>query len=365
MTSHNRRNSSDVQSAGYPKQKHAICPLDTRIPCAWSQTDNSEHRSSESNVDTEKQVADSKKGLFPERNERYEQYRLCLDQYRAASGVAEFLLDGDFDVICQDGKCEIHPPAEYVDTTFLEHFERALDEYTALKQQVEGENGEPGSLSDYRKQWPSPRKEDGVMVQEDVAEQIGINYGQDDPIFFPRDNGELYELPLPDGGVLTVDGIHERRNDDTNENASETNPNVVHLSATLITIAKSQIESDNPNKALQEQIDVWCRDLIAEVIHGNVPAFTSSVEISNETVAIELPEETLEYIHIGCKNESSPFDDPDTFVETAVRLALDIEPTAKESITIDLPMELVYAAQANEVDLESVIENALRAALNE
>ena len=86
-------------------------------------------------------------------------------------GVAEFLLDGDFEITSQDGKCEIIPPAEYGDTAFFDHFERTLDEYTAMKHQVEEENGEPGSLSDYRKQWPSPRKEDGVMVQEDVAKQ--------------------------------------------------------------------------------------------------------------------------------------------------------------------------------------------------
>lgn len=329
----------------------------------WSQTDDSNGQSDEPDTGTEEQDGSDER-LFTERNDLYEQYRLYLDQYRAAKGVAEHLLEGDFDVIRQDSEHVIDPPPEYEDTSFHEQFERALNEYMTVKRRVNGENGEPGSLPIYRELWPSPRKEDGAMIQEEVAERIGTDYAQADPLFFPRENDEgLYELPLPDGRVLAVDGIRERENDDTSGGRDETNSAVVHLSTTLVAAAKLHIERENIDTAFSKQIELWSRELLIDVLQGDMPAFASDVEVGKETVAVELSDDVLSFVRAGCESDNSPFQNPNMLVETAVWSALDLEPTKNESVTTNLPTELVYATQAHDIDLESVFEDALRAAL--
>lgn len=300
-------------------------------------------------------------GLFTERNESYEQYRLSLDQYRAAKGVAEYLLDGTFDISRNDDGYTITAPAAYDGTAFHEQYERLFTEYKAIKNQVNGDDGEPGSLPLYRVQWPAPRKADGAMVDGDVAAKIGTDYAQDDPLFFPRENGELYELPLPDGRRLTVDGIVDPTEESATPDSSASDAPVVGLSSTLVSVASTEIDHDDE---LSSKVEEWSRKLLIKVLEGNTPAFASAVEQNDETVSVALSDDVYSFVKAGCASDNSPFETPDSLVETAVRYELDLEPTAVESVTAELPKELVIAAQPLDIDLDEVFEDALRTELS-
>lgn len=189
--------------------------------------------------------------LFAERNDVYEQYRLSLDQYRAARGVAKHLLDSPFDIIRGDDEYVVRLSSKYEDTPFHEHSERAVNQYKQLKRKADNSNGdgEPGSLPEYREHWPAPPKEVGAMVTEEVAARIGTDYTHDDPLFFPRENGNIYELPLPDGRVLAVDEIYERTSENEEDGAEtdvngQTVTNTIQLSETIALAAKAHLDTE-------------------------------------------------------------------------------------------------------------------------
>lgn len=54
-------------------------------------------------------------------------------------------------------------------------------------------------------------------------------------------------------------------------------------------------------------------------------------------------------------------DDPDILIETAVWDALGIEPGMTESVSVEIPVELIRATEGSEdVDVRSAVEEALK-----
>lgn len=290
-------------------------------------------------------------GRYPDRNELYERYRLALDRYRAAKGVAEHLLDLDYEYHRENGSYVVYLPQAYDGSEFHQHFERALDEYRSLKAQVNGEDGEPGSLPKYRAEWPAPPKADATMVDEDVAASIGTDYTEDDPLFFPREDGKLYELPLPDGRRLTVDGVVEPDDGPETESAA-----VVRVSTTLLRAAESHVDETG---SLAEAVDRWTHELLLASLSDDLPSFAGSVEAGKETAAVELSENVWSFVEAACDNEEGPFEEPPVLVETAIRAELGLEPGATATLTVDTSADLVAAVEATGVDVDAVVAEAL------
>ncbi|WP_411968697.1 DEAD/DEAH box helicase [Haloferax sp. YSSS75] len=293
-------------------------------------------------------------GLFPTRDEKYEQYRLALDRYRAAKGVAEHLLGIDYEFHRENGSYVVYLPSEYSGSEFHEHLEEALDEYRRIKAIVNGEDGEKGSLPKYRAEWPAPPKSTAAMVDEGIAAAIGTDYSEDDPLFFAREDGELYELPLPDGRRLAVDRVY----DPTETTGDGGAPNVVRVSTTLVEVARGRLDADTKS-SIDQTIESWTRDLIVGSLSGELPAFAGDVEVGEQTTPVELSDDILSFVQASCENESSPFTEPDVLVETAIRSALDIEPGTTETVSTEVSADFAALARENDIDLEAALASAL------
>lgn len=162
--------------------------------------------------------------LYPERNDAYEQYRLTLSPYRACKAVATNLYDAEVDVEEADDGYRVAVDDERLSDTEL-HAELRywLNAYRNWRERCDNRDGsgEPGSLPQYRSEWPEPPDGEAVMLPREVVAEIGVSYAEADPIFLPVEDGEPYALPLPDGRYLTVDGIVDEPQPEDDRSAAD------------------------------------------------------------------------------------------------------------------------------------------------
>jgi hypothetical protein len=300
--------------------------------------------------------------IFAERNETYEQYRLHRDPYRAAKAVAENVLG--FDVNPSDGDTVDVPP-EFEDTEFQEHLTRWLHDYLEYEKDCNnnGSEGEPESLSAYRKQWPAPREEDGAMLEADIAKQIGIDYTEQVPIFFPRIDGDIYELPVPDGLKLATDSIKDdEKNSSTNGSLDMSS---VKTNILIVTAARHSVEQSDTYDTLTAFVTACTRDLLKEAIDDEEPPFDLD-QCGEKTEFVELSDRDMSLVNTICEGNNSQYPTPEVFVETAIRKELDLRPGETTTKTIDLSTELAAAIEGTEMDeFRDTIESALREKLDE
>ena len=139
----------------------------------------------------------------------------------------------------------------------------------------------------------------------------------------------------------------------------------VHISKALFLAAEVSLESGR-NDEFHGQIESWSRDLIAAVVQQDPPDFVDDIELTEETVSIELPKEVVSHIKLFCDNPAEPFDDPNVFVEAAIRDALELEPGKTESITAEIPIELVRATETSqEVEIDALVEEAIEGVIRD
>lgn len=280
--------------------------------------------------------------LFDERNELYEQYRLSIDPFRAANAVAYNLLNTRVSVDESGEEITVSLDPAFEGTEFHEEIERWRRESREIGRKTWNNdgNGEPGSLPEYREHWPAPRKEDGALLQPEVAEAIGIDYNDQDPIFFPRIDGELYELPLPDGRVVAVDEIK-----DPGESGPTDDPDTtVEFDSVLAIVVQDHVESSEDFQSTSKFVEEATNELLKESVDGP----TASAGVSRapvDTVEIELPEQQMRFVEAACMN--GPYGSPSHFVETAVRERLELHLEDTAALSVDLPADVVAAVQAS------------------
>ena len=142
---------------------------------------------------------------------------------------------------------------------------------------------------------------------------------------------------------------------DDPENDVDEATNRIDLSRTVFLAAKAHLGTDQDEVAV-DQIESWTHDLVVAILRGDDPEFADEVEVSSDTVSIELSDGIMPFVRARCEAPVGP-DSPNVLVETAVRDALGLEPGATETVTIELPTELVRAVEINEgVDLNNVVK---------
>lgn len=317
-------------------------------------TDSSDQDSTEEETSGRDESEDE---LFEERNELYERYRLSIDPYRAAKAVAINYLNSDVSEDESGDEITVSIDPAYEGTKFHEELERWRRESREIGRRTWNDDGdgEPGSLPEYREHWPAPREEDGALLQPEVAEALGIDYNEQDPIFFPRVDGELYELPLPDGRRIAVDEIR-----DPSETGPTADPNTtVELDAVLASVVRARVD----DSGAIESVDGLVRDATGELLKASVDGRTSPVDGPSRSVAtvdVELPEDQMRFVEAACTD--SPYDSPNQFVETAVRERLDLRPDDTDSLSIELPADIVAAVRSRgKSGICRAVEEALEA----
>lgn len=150
-----------IQAAGDSSGPKPESPVPVIVK-HWSVEDGAETQDESGDESSSRDVSIDSEGdePFAERNDVYEQYRLRLDQYRAARGVAEHLLGSSFEIERNGSEYAVRLSPEYENTAFHDHCVRAFNRYHELKQAANNSNGdgEPGSLPQYREHWPAHRK---------------------------------------------------------------------------------------------------------------------------------------------------------------------------------------------------------------
>ena len=155
-------------------------------------------------------TGDASKTKFADRNEAYERYRLSLGPYRAIKSIVTNKYGADIEVNEDDDKYSVTIEKPEVSGTKLHtELERWLNSYRGWREHCDNrdDDGEIGSLPEYKSEWPEPPDDKGVMVASDAASEIGVGYADSDPIFFPYTDGDLYTIPLLDDQYFTVNGV--------------------------------------------------------------------------------------------------------------------------------------------------------------
>lgn len=306
------------------------------------------------------ETAEEDDALFEERNELYEQYRLSIDPYRAAKAVAHNYLNSDVAVDESGDEITVSLDSSYEGTEFHEEIERWRRKSREIGKKTwnNDSDGEPGSLPQYRQHWPAPREEDGALLQPEVAEAIGIGYNDQDPIFFPRTDGELYELPLPDGRTIAVDEIKDPEKPGPTVDPDTT----VELDAMLAIVVHDHVNSSDDVQSVAEFVQGATSELLKESVDGPTTSTGASME-SVETMGVDLPEQQVRFVEAACMN--GPYESTSHFVETAVRKQLDLHREDSDELLVDLPADLVAAVRARggPETVRHVVEEAIESEL--
>lgn len=296
--------------------------------------------------------------LFPERNQAYERYRLSLGPYRAAKAIAKNLYDTTVDIDHHDGRHHVEfGDKDLSGTEFHNELERWLNSYRDWRDHCDNRagDGEPGSLPQYKSEWPEPPSDKGVMLPREAVDEIGISYADADPIFFPYVDGDLYSLPLPDGRYLTVEGIV----DDPAETGTDEDP-TEHYTVNSVLLMAAQSHG--------EDIKTVVSDAVAKLLKKAVDddsEFTSS-DVEPEKPRTELPvdlSDRHERLLHALADESS-----ETNVDALLDMALRHELAIEES-TISIEVDGILADSirsiTEETEYDSVEAFVLEAAEKE
>jgi len=163
------------------------------------------------------------------------------------------------------------------------------------------------------------------------------------------------------GGVGNQGGSEGASEDESEiEEALEDSQTVeLYLSKAVVLTAKASLEDDQDD-VFRDQVESWARDLIAAVVRKNPPDFVADIEQSDKQFQLDFPREIVSHIKLFCDNPTDPFDDPNTFVEAAIRDALGLGPEKTESVIVEVPVELVRAAEmSGDVEIDAMVENAI------
>ena len=282
---------------------------------------------------------------FPERNEAYERYRLALGPYRAARAAAEhvFNLDVKTSPNEQDGGWHLEL-SDCEDTKFYAEFERWLNEYRKWRERCSNQegDGEPGSLPEYKEAWPEPRDSEGAMLTAEAAVEIGVDYTDEDPIFFPHTDDGTYALPLPDNHRLTVEGIVEP---ETITGGGTSNKSY-KLNAFVLDAARRSIEDGHVDyDDVETFVTAAVNDLLKASIDGAAIPSINSDGVPLATIQLEVDEKTSRMMDVIVEDSDESFGTPAEFVEAALRAKLDLDPGETEIVSVTLRTEAIGALE--------------------
>jgi len=302
---------------------------------------------------------------FPKRNEKYEQYRLALGPYRAAKAVAKNHLESDYNE--RDDEKLIELSKEFEGTKFHNELERWFKEYRSWRRRCDNRDGtgEPGSLPKYKEEWPEPRDNEGAMLTAKAAATLGIDYSRSDPIFFPKQDGVIYELPLPGEEKLTVDGI-VTTDKDTKEDSK---PNNTYKISTLAVKVVQETISEERYESVDAYVQESVSQLLKSVLDDKPTSKQNISSLPNDKISVNLPQRHLKLFQLIVDDEDDPHKKPDEIIESAILQNSNFETTESREVTLKLDQEqnmlLAYAKQNEDVKVEEYIQNLLQEKLEE
>lgn len=282
-------------------------------------------------------------GRFDERNQNYEKYRLALGPYRATKAViSEFHGSTVKPYEDEDGVWQADVNDEISGTPIHETLVEWLRRYRSYREICDNRegDGEPGSLPEYKQVWPEPPRKKGVMLASDTAADLGIDYTQDDPIFFPRDEDGVYQLPLGNGQKLTTEGIVDP--DESGDGSESISVSPVVLSAAQEAVSEGQYSD------LSSLVETATGKLLKQLVSEPVAPVFSERVFETTGLSVELPDRHLPIATAVVEDESDPFETIDALVETAIAHELAI---SQDEMTIEISLggEL-HAAVSSEAD---------------
>ncbi|EMA63739.1 DEAD/DEAH box helicase [Halorubrum lipolyticum] len=294
-------------------------------------------------------------GPFDERNQNYEQYRLALGPYRATKAVIRELHGSTVKTYKDEaGVWQADVGDEVAGTPVHETLVEWLRRYRSYREVCDNRDGdgEPGSLPEYKQVWPEPPRDRGVMLASDAAASLGIDYTQDDPIFFPRDEDGVYRIPLGDGRKLTTEGI-------VGPGEPDEGPQGISVSPVVLSAARDAV-SEGRYDDLSSLVEDATGTLLKRLVSEPVPPVFSERAFETTGLSAELSERHLPIATAVVEDESDPFDTVDALVETALAHELAISGD-EMAIEISLGGELRAAVSTQpEADPEAFIRESVR-----
>lgn len=294
-------------------------------------------------------------GLFDERNQNYEEYRLALGPYRATKAViGEFYDSAVKTYQDENGVWQADVDDEIAGTPLHETLVEWLRRYRSYREICDNRegDGEPGSLPEYKQVWPEPSRKKGVMLASDAAASLGIDYTQDDPIFFPRDEDGVYQIPLGGGQKLTTEGIVDP--DESDEGTENISVSPVVVSAAQEAVSEGRYDD------LSSLLEAATGNLLKQLVSEPVTPVFSERSFETTGLSVELSERHLSIATAVVNDESDPFETIDALVETALAHELAI---SGDDITIEISLggELHAAVSAQpDGDPKTFIRESVR-----
>lgn len=305
-------------------------------------------------------------GQFPTRNESYEQYRLALGPYRAAKAVAQNYLGSDIQVIETDDGYEVKLDEAFANTEFNNAITHWTTQYKKWREECDNRDGdgEPGSLPAYKEEWPEPRGSDGKLLTAEAAQKIGIDYKDQDPIFFPVKGDGIYELPLPENQALTIDGIVDDLDDEQKQVKSNSS---FHVSVLALSTIRQETNGDT-------SLEHYAKEAVSELLENYlqdepVPRRTFD-SLPQESIALELPKKQLDVAELVVQNPDEPHQTVDEVIESALVVAGGVSSKSVDEIAIsldeDLNSAITYLVDHGEVNNpEQFVTSAVRKHIKE
>lgn len=297
--------------------------------------------------------------LFPERNEAYERYRLTLGPYRAAKAVASHLYGSTVEPKESDGSFHVEFDDDTVaGTAFHDALEQWLNRYRGWRDHCDNRDGdgEPGSLPEYKTEWPEPPEDDGVMLPREVVNEIGVSYADADPIFFPYVDGEVYTLPLPDGRYLTIEGIVEDL-EAIDETKTERSADEYTVDSLLLTAVRAQ-EPD-----VDEFVSVAVADLLKEAIETDLSISAPERGQPRTQLDVNLPARHENLLN-ALANDTRDVETVDQLIDVALRRRLDVE-ASDRSVQLSAVLANSIQAMDNVKSVDGFVNKAVRSKLRD
>jgi superfamily II DNA or RNA helicase len=301
------------------------------------------------------------KTQFPDRNEAYERYRLSLGPYRALKAIVANHYEATVETEQEDDQYVVQIDDEQLCGTDLHReLERWLNSYKSWYHHCDNRNGdgEPGSLPQYKSEWPEPPEDKGVMVPREAVTQIGVSYAEADPIFFPYVDGELYSIPLPDGRVFTVNGIVEETVEGP---TSETADEATGYTVDTLLFQVAHTADEDFEELLQDAV----ASLLKDAVDGKIGTLSTERTGPRTSADVSLPDRNERLLQGLVDGEEFQVTQLDQLLDAALMRELDL---GSESRSVEVDEMLLQAATGilDEDEFESVeqfVERAVRDAI--